>query len=73
MRLIASIFVSLVCTYAALILAIENIDAISSIVCSNDMTLLGVACRVGGGIVTILLVPTTGVLAFIAVWSAFAK
>lgn len=64
MKVIASTVISLITCYIALILAAENLGAISTTACPQDFTLPGIVCRIGGGILTLLLVPAAGALSF---------
>lgn len=68
MKRLASILTGFIACYIALILASENLGAISTAACSPDFTLPGIACRVGGGLFTLLLVPLSGIIAFCATW-----
>ncbi|MET1079073.1 MAG: hypothetical protein ABWY06_13755 [Pseudomonas sp.] len=73
MKLIACIAIGLLVSYATLILASEHLGAISSTVCGQEFVLPDIVCRLGGGILTLLLVPISGILAFFGARRTFAK
>lgn len=73
MKLSASILIGLLASYLALMFAAGHLEALSSAACSQDFTLPGIACRIGGGLVTLLLAPATGLLAFLAAYRALGK
>lgn len=72
MKNAASLAIALLVAYLALIFAVENLGAGSSVACSAEFTLTGIACRVGAAGITLLLVPVSGVLAFFLARKGFA-
>lgn len=73
MKTSVSIVVGLLASYLALIWAVGHLDAVSGALCSADFTLPAMACRFGGLGVTLLLVPLSGLAAFLVVRRAMAK
>ena len=68
MKLLASLLAAAVAAYAALVVAVTHLHALSGLMCSSDFSLPGLACRFAGLAVTVLLVPVAGVAAGLAVW-----
>lgn len=66
MRTVACIAAGLLASYAALVLALNNLGTVSGAACSSEFTLPAIACRIGGLGITLLLVPLSGALVFLA-------
>lgn len=73
MKLILSLVAGFVATYIALVLAVGNLDAVSSSACSADFTLPALACRFASLGITLVAVPFCGVAAAILTWIALRK
>lgn len=65
MKTAISIAAGLLVSYATLVLALNHLDAIPGAACSPGFTIPAVACRLAGLGATLLLVPVSGILAFI--------
>jgi hypothetical protein len=66
MKLVASIFCGLLASYFALLWVSGNLGALSALACSDQFTGPGLACRFAGAAVTVLVIPLSGALAFVA-------
>lgn len=73
MKLFVSLAFAGLVGYIALILSLNNLSAGSTAVCSQEFTFPAIACRLGAVGVTLLLVPASSVLAFIAARKVLAK
>ena len=73
MKTSVSIAIGLLASYLTLLWAVGHLDTVSGALCSTDFTLPAMACRFGGLGLTLLLVPLSGLVAFLAVRIALAK
>ena len=67
MKTLAAIALGLLASYLALVWVVGNLDAVSGAACSAEFTLPGIACRVGGLGLKLLLVPVAGIAVFLVV------
>ena len=73
MKTAASIVLALVASYLTLVWAVGHLDAVSNAACSDEFSLPGIVCRFGGLGITLLLVPVSGLAAFLIARLAMAK
>ena len=66
MRTAVSVAIGLLVSFLTLWWVTSHLDFISRIACSDAFTLPALACRFGGLGITLLLVPLSGAVAFIA-------
>ena len=65
MKNIVPIGIGFVVSYLTLVWAVGHLGAVSSVLCSSEFTLPAIACRFRGLGITLLLIPVTGVVAFL--------
>lgn len=73
MKILISLVAGLAATYAALVLAVGNLDALSSSACSPEFTLPDIACRFASLGVMLVAIPFCGVVVTILTWIALRK
>lgn len=73
MKTLISIVVGLLAAYLTLAWAVGHLDAVSSATCHAEFTLPAIACGFVGLGITILLIPLSGIAAFIATRMALSK
>ena len=73
MKTFVSIIVSLLVAYLTLAWVVSHLGAVSGAACSAEFTLPSIACHIAGFGVSLLLVPLSGIVAFMTTQMVFPK